>query len=555
MQVNSVKSKIAGQAHRLFSGNKFVERIASDKLEQLRLLVVHSHFRPGGVRRVIEMATPHLAQELRPRVSEVVLLGGEAPDPSWFREFEARLQPLPVHCQVDRSFGYWAEQRRKPGPIVRQIRHALEAAFQNTPMSAHLVWAHNPGLGRNLLLTRELQHACVARGARLVFHHHDWWFDNRWARWPEMRACGFRSVNDVARVIFSSAAGVRHAVINKADADVLSKHLSGRAGWLPNPVETRTLPSPAAARRALAWLHGLMGAKAPVWLLPCRLLRRKNIAEALLLTRWLRPEAWLVTTGGITSAEERNYATRLAHAAARHQWPLRLGVLDGAETGGPTVAELLAASEAVMLTSLQEGFGLPYLEAAAARRPLLARALPNMMPDLKQFGFEFPQSYGELWINSNLFDWEAEMTRQEGLFAAWRRQLPSSCRCSIGTPWLLGLTGRPEAAPFSRLTLTSQLEVLQAPIERSWNLCAPLNPFLGQWRELARKQDLKVSPWPAQARNWLEGEAYARRFQHLLDTEPNQGSTPDAAKAAQADFLGQKLATGNLYPLMWSSRT
>ena len=103
-----------------------------------------------------------------------------------------------------------------------------------------------------------------------------------------------------------------------------------------------------------------------MWLLPCRLLRRKNIAEALLLTRWLRPEAWLVTTGGVSSAEEQAYADGLAAAAQTHGWRLRLGILHGDESQKPSVPELLAASEAVLLTSLQEGFGLPYLEAAAA---------------------------------------------------------------------------------------------------------------------------------------------------------------------------------------------
>ena len=41
----------------------------------------------------------------------------------------------------------------------------------------------------------------------------------------------------------------------------------------------------------------------------------------------------------------------------------------------------------MMLTSAQEGFGLPYLEAAALRKPLIARHLPNVVPDLLELGF------------------------------------------------------------------------------------------------------------------------------------------------------------------------
>ncbi|OYV85625.1 MAG: hypothetical protein B7Z73_13210, partial [Planctomycetia bacterium 21-64-5] len=46
-----------------------------------------------------------------------------------------------------------------------------------------------------------------------------------------------------------------------------------------------------AAARYCRWLSEQLGDDAPVWLMPCRLLRRKNLAEALLLARWLRPEA------------------------------------------------------------------------------------------------------------------------------------------------------------------------------------------------------------------------------------------------------------------------
>jgi len=98
-----------------------------------------------------------------------------------------------------------------------------------------------------------------------------------------------------------------------------------------------------------------------------------------------RAEGWLVTSGGATSADEQPYTYDLGAAANRHHWRLRLGLLQGDETHKPSVAELLAVSEVVLLTSIQEGFGLPYLEAAVARRPLIARALPNIAPDLARF--------------------------------------------------------------------------------------------------------------------------------------------------------------------------
>ena len=211
-----------------------------------------------------------------------------------------------------------------------------------------------------------------------------------------MKHTGFPTLASVARTIFPSSSVVRHLTINRSDVAQLQPHLGKHATWLPNLTKRVAPPTDERLREARVWLRKKINdGNAPVWILPCRLLRRKNVGEALLLTRWLRPEAWLVTTGGASSADEQAYADKLAAAGHRHHWRLRLGVLAGDEARKPSVPELLAASEAVILTSIQEGFGLPYLEAAASRRPLIARAIPNIAPDLEQFGFRFPQYYEE----------------------------------------------------------------------------------------------------------------------------------------------------------------
>ena len=252
-----------------------------------------------------------------------------------------------------------------------------------------------------------------------------------------MREPGFRTLPAVASAVLAGSPSICHVAINHADAAVLEKHFPGLAGWLPNPVEPAAPPPAARVQAARAWLRQQLGEDAPVWLLPCRLLRRKNIAEALLLTRWLRPEAWLVTTGGVSSAEEQAYADALAAAAQTHGWRLRLGILQGDESQKPSVPELLAASEAVLLTSLQEGFGLPYLEAAAARRPLVARELPNIAPDLAKFGFKFPQCYREVRVDPSLFDWRGERERQARLFAEWKSLMPRAAARLAGKPAVL----------------------------------------------------------------------------------------------------------------------
>jgi glycosyltransferase involved in cell wall biosynthesis len=550
----------------------------------LKVVVVHYHWRPGGVRRIVELAVPHIVRAFAGRVTRVTLAGGEAPDLAWLQHFITSLAGLPVEVFVEPAFGYFSEQRRGPAAIRARVLQGLNQLLADPSC---LVWAHNLGLARNLILSSELVRACEARGIRLLAHHHDWWFDQRWQRWPELRLAGFRTLALTAQAVFGAVREIpanrspgrarsviprgvpdtQHLAINQLDAAVLKKHLGERATWQPNLLEPGPEPARERVRLARTWLHDQLETDAPVWLLPCRLLRRKNVAEALLLTRWLRPEAWLVTTGGVSSADEVAYHDRLAAASHAHGWPLRLGMLALDESRKPSVPELLAASECVLLTSIQEGFGLPYLEAAAARRPLIARNLPNIAPDLARFGFRFPQAYDELLIEPSLFDWDAEQHRQRILFAKWKRQLPgayaSQVAANVRKPTgtiaqfrPLASSAKPEPVPFSRLTLAAQLEVLAQPIARSWELCAPLNPFLVLWSRRAQQGKLRVTQWPTRAAHLLSGRAYAERFLKAASARAvtrTKIHNPDRlARALQADFIRIRLQPEYLYPLLWS---
>ena len=111
--------------------------------------------------------------------------------------------------------------------MSRLVRAAFSRVFAHASANNCLVWAHNLGIGRNLLLTRELTRVCAARGIPLVAHHHDWWFDNRWLRWLEMRRAGFPTLRAAAGTIFPPAAVVRHVAINQADAAILRPARAG----------------------------------------------------------------------------------------------------------------------------------------------------------------------------------------------------------------------------------------------------------------------------------------------------------------------------------------
>lgn len=521
----------------------------------MKLVVVHYHLRPGGIRRIIELAVPHLVREAPRPITRVVLATGQSADSEWHAAFEKSLPGIAVEVAVEPTLHYLSEQKGNKSRITHALRCFLHEILASSDHEEVLVWAHNLGVGRNLILSRELVTVCVRQNARLVAHQHDWWFDNRWARWPEMSRFGFSTMPAAAEAVFPREKNIIHAAINHADSTILERHFGARSLWLPNLTEPSPPVSAARMRRARGWLtRRLAGRDAPVWILPCRSLRRKNIAEALLLTRWLRPEAWLVVTGAASSADELPYYLALEQAARQHHWHFRIGILGGNEKGKPSVCELLAASEAVLLTSIQEGFGLPYLEAAASSRPLIARRLPNISPDLDRFGFRFQQSYDDILIAPELFDWKSERQRQHDLFRQWRANMPRTVQTRPDLPLLLKAEC-PCPQPFSRLTLAAQLEILRHPAHASWAACAVLNPFLQKWKRQASAGSLKVTAWPRSARQWLGGREYAQRFFAGLEEAPLESISRWSPNKVQADFIASKLSASNLYPLLWSNQT
>ncbi len=504
------------------------------------LLILHYHLRPGGVRRVVEMLLPALASS--GAFDAITLAMGEAPHAAWAEQAEASLaKSVRFSIQVEPALGYLTAQSGDAGHIRRKIHNF----FTRFSPRETLVWAHNLGLGRNILLADGLAQVSASTGLPILSQHHDFWFDNRWSRWPEFRAKGFHSLGRVARALFASGAHVTHASINSASESLFAHAMPGRSVWLPNPADVGKHPPASEIRRAGAWLRGQLGHRGPAWILPARFLRRKNPGEAVLLTRWLRPEAFLVTTAGVSSPEESACAQWLEETARKRDWPVRFGVLAGNDGRSPAVPALLCAAERVLLTSLQEGFGLPFFEAATLGCPLLARRQVNVAPDLSRMGFHFPGLYDEVFIPPELFDHSAEYQRQTLLYEKWKRSLPRPCRPLAGVPPFLEAPPR-TPAPFSRLTPAAQSEVLSLPPALSWKAAQSLNPSLVAAAENASQPVLR----PQDAENFVRPETCANRFLDAVRAMPETPLDGQEAIRTQDTFLAEHLTPGFLYPLL-----
>src|SRR5688572_30318773 len=111
----------------------------------MQISVLHYHFRPGGVRRVIELGLPEIVRAAG--VDRVMLASGEAPGTAWREQMEAALFPCAAEWITEPALGYWSEQQAS----AADVRAAVRGVLDRIAPRGGILWAHNLSVGRNML--------------------------------------------------------------------------------------------------------------------------------------------------------------------------------------------------------------------------------------------------------------------------------------------------------------------------------------------------------------------------------------------------------------------
>jgi glycosyltransferase involved in cell wall biosynthesis len=200
--------------------------------------------------------------------------------------------------------------------------------------------------------------AAASAGRPTVLHHHDLpWQRPQLAQLPpppDDRAWAHVTINELSRTELAAHGIAATTVYNTFDPD-------------PAPGER------VGVREALGVPDGT-----PLLLQPTRALARKNVGGAIALADALHATYWLL------GPAEDGYGPELERLVAE----ARCRVLLGPPRGGCTIADAYAASDAIVLPSLWEGFGNPSVESATYRRPLAIGPYP-VAAELAAFGFEW----------------------------------------------------------------------------------------------------------------------------------------------------------------------
>ncbi|MBA7670724.1 hypothetical protein ES703_78871 [subsurface metagenome] len=305
---------------------------------------------------------------------------------------------LPENLQVEKKIfapiDYLAPEQAlslEPAEEGRKLAGKLLEGFGS---KRSIWWVHNYHLGKNPIFTEALlQIIRSGFSQKMILQIHDF---------PE---CGrYQNLKLLQRILTQAPypvhPDVHYAVLNSRDLNILLKAgiPSARVSLLENPIE---INAPAEKEKAVlkagpaaAYLRSLpsFNPQAPLIFYPVRAIRRKNVLEAALIAKLLGESVNLMVTLPGISAPERSYSDLVAKGylsgLIKGLW--RIGTeLDGKDF---SFEDLAGASDLVLSSSIQEGFGYLFINALQWRLPLLARDL-DILAGLRDLFEEYPAHF------------------------------------------------------------------------------------------------------------------------------------------------------------------
>jgi hypothetical protein len=424
------------------------------------LIIIHYHLLPGGVCSSIKQSLVALAQS------------------GWFSDRSLRV--LVGRTDAVEEFILFLEQHSVQVEIEVDPRlDYTDRVWSDHARETCLYWAHNPTLGKNPLLTAGLLAAgqkAASSGAshRFLYHIHDFAECGRLQNLLYLRRCwGSGGLED----LFPTSNNCCYAVLSSADL-----HRLARAGvpeerifHLPNAIPAVKAEQKTARKDMAKGLQVYASEYGyrfepdrPWWTLPIRLIRRKNVLEALLIAATADDSPQLLVTLDANSDPERPYAEAVKDLFRVKKHAAVVGF--GHQLVGTAFSfdDLLLASDTVVTTSVLEGFGFAFLEGANRGRPLLGRNLEEVTTDFVEAGFPASSLYGEMFVPVNS-ETRAQMAARGREFAQEQGSLLGVSQVSIdGFIAALGTLFADDAVDFGFLDLKQQLEVTSRLRDRAF---------------------------------------------------------------------------------------
>ena len=337
--------------------------------------VVLIHYTAPSILGGVEQVMGAHATALREAGADVTIVAGRGRAPKGVRL--ARIPEVDSRNEsVVRDFRSLAQGERTKAhdALVDRLVRKLRPIFGK----ADRVVVHNVmTMHKDLALTEALVRLARERPGVLIAWTHD-------LAWSDPQYASERHPGDPWGLIARAHPGIRYVAVSEERADQLASLAGLRresVAVVPNGVDIAAALGLSTAGVKLALRLDLYRAD-PLLVLPARLTRRKRIEAAIAATAALRGrgrDAMLVVTGPPGPHNEANarYLEELSALAKGIDGVHLLAAL-GLKAPYRVVADLYALADALVLPSQSEGFGIPLLEAALHRLPIVCSDLPTL---------------------------------------------------------------------------------------------------------------------------------------------------------------------------------
>ncbi|MEO0796559.1 MAG: glycosyltransferase family 4 protein [Verrucomicrobiota bacterium] len=361
----------------------------------MRVATVHYHLKPGGVTRVMENAFA----ALQGRDVEMVALTSEP------YTGDAALP----HTVVPGLAYTQPNEKPDPGALWFNMRKAARDALEGEPDIWHI---HNHCLGKNTAIPQVIDR--IAAEKPVLLQVHDFAEDGRPSNYASME----KLIPNLKK-LYPQGSQVHYGLLNSRDLSYLTDcgFASQSLHLLPNPVSLNKLnvekqPLPEFSDKRLL-------------LYPTRAIRRKNLGEILLWAAIADEDTVLATTLSPSNPTAKPIHNRWREFAKGIGLPVRFALGEETDISFPA---MMAGADAIITTSVAEGFGLAFLEPYLFDQPLVGRNIPDITSDFSKAGVELNNLYDRMLVPTSwLGEDTVRATLEQGLrayYAAYNRDMP-----------------------------------------------------------------------------------------------------------------------------------
>ncbi len=429
-----------------------------------KIAVFHYHLLPGGVTSVISGGMEAVIRYI-PAVKEILLITGNAENSgSIIQQLkheaeDAGRKDITIESHHLPLAGYLEKIDGNPDKMADKLAEIMTELFGN-----YIWWIHNYHIGKNSVFTRAVIRTIRHnQGQRIYLQIHDFPESGRFTNLMTLKGI---------EELYPLRAGVHYITINQRDRNILIKAgiPEKSVTLLANPVKSRKLSLPADKEDKIEIRRKMeirWGKEFPGWnpeartaFYPVRSIRRKNILEGGLLAL-LSPDPLnlIVTLPGV-STQEKDYSALVKTLFTSGTIPGIWGT--GLEREDPflSFSNIERACDLVLSTSLQEGFGYMFIEAAIWGKKLFCRKLDVLDEIIPVLSPKRITTYDKL-----LVPWNSRLmlsTREEYInhISALTDILPPSITNELENK-VFGITGG-DTVDFSFLSISGQAEILNA---------------------------------------------------------------------------------------------